>query len=153
MLIQTGGSQTSGRLAFYHTLFTSKFSCTGGVGHFPRWNACPSAARKRPARARSSSSSAFTILRLGAGDGTWNWRKQSSWSPLRNHWREIYGLTCPSVGNPHSAGLSPASSRATRTVRSAFPESLSLEPLHLRRSTLVLVLDFVGFMLQPLPLT
>lgn len=62
MFIQTGG-KTDRRLAFYHTLFTSKFSCTGGVGHFPRWKACPDAALKRLASAESSSS-AVTILGL-----------------------------------------------------------------------------------------
>lgn len=62
MFIQTGG-KTDRRLAFYHTLFTSKFSCTGGVGHFPRWKACPDAALKRLASAESNSS-AVTILGL-----------------------------------------------------------------------------------------
>ena len=64
MLIQTGDSKTGRNLFFYCTLFTSKFSCTGGLGHFPRWNACPSAAPKRPARA-GSSSSAGIIFGLG----------------------------------------------------------------------------------------
>lgn len=72
MLIQTGDSKTSRDLSFYCTLFTSKFSCTGGLGHFPRWKACPSAAPKRPARAGSSSSSAGTIFGLGGWRRTWS---------------------------------------------------------------------------------
>lgn len=62
VLILTGDNKTNGKLAFYHTLFTSKFSCTGGVGHFPRWNACPFATSKRPASTESSSSAVIILV-------------------------------------------------------------------------------------------
>lgn len=54
----------------YHTLFTSKFSCTGGDGHFPRWKLCPLVAVKRPARV-ARSNSIVTILGLVASGEAW----------------------------------------------------------------------------------
>lgn len=49
----------------YHTFFTSKFSCTGGDGHFPRWKLCPLAAVKRLASV-ARSNSMVTISGLGS---------------------------------------------------------------------------------------
>ena len=95
MLIQTGDSKTSRNLFFYCTLFTSKFSCTGGLGHFPRWNACPSAAPKRPARA-GSSSSAGIIFGLGVWTGTWRGESKAAGafraSEGASPWRSTSGL-------------------------------------------------------------
>lgn len=115
VLIQKRGSKTRGRLAFHHTLFTSKFSCTGGVGHFPRWNACPWAAPKRPASAESSNS-AVTILGLGG------WRRdleleetkqlEASEQPLgRGFWAGRSG----GQSSPSACRSLPSSSRATWT--------------------------------------
>lgn len=54
----------------HHTFFTSKFSCTGGDGHFPRWKLCPSVVVKRPASV-ARSNSMVAILGLAAAGEAW----------------------------------------------------------------------------------
>ena len=130
MLIQTGDSKTSRDLFFYCTLFTSKFSCTGGWGHFPRWKACPSAAPKRPARA-GSSSSAGTILGLGGWRRTWSGENKAA-GGVRSLWgHRVLGGTClgSSVSGwaaSYSAPLSPSSSGATSVIGVAVRSSSSV---------------------------